>query len=326
MPTPDPRLDWVNIALMAVACAAAVLAPFHVFLFAYAILGPLHYLTEVSWLHDRNFFTSRAGSRKAWLFLVGVTAVVMAVGYVSSDLLNRPVAPAVEIGMFLLVFVAANVALHVRHPVNALAVVALAMAGLFLFSGYSGYGIVAYLLVTIVHVFVFTGFFILSGALKSRSRIGYLSLAVFVGCAVTTLLIAAPAQPANVRVRAAYATFEQLNMLLLHGAGAPAGSVYAPAGLGVMRFIAFAYTYHYLNWFSKTSIIRWHAVSRGRGLAIVSAWMAGVALYLYSYRAGFAVFYVLSVVHVMLEFPLNHQTFISLFRSPLPNARVRAVS
>ena len=26
------------------------------FLFAYAFLGPLHYLTEISWLHDRQYF------------------------------------------------------------------------------------------------------------------------------------------------------------------------------------------------------------------------------------------------------------------------------
>jgi len=325
MPTPDPRLDWVNIALMIVASAVAVAAPFHVFLFAYAVLGPLHYLTEVSWLYDRKFFTTRAGSRKAWLFLVGVTAIVMAVGYVSTDLLDRPVAPAVEIGMFLLVFVAANVALHVRHPVNALAVVGLAVAALFLFSGYSGYGIVAYLLVTIVHVFVFTGFFILSGALKTRSPIGYLSFAVFLACAAATLFIATPWWLPGENVRVVYATFEQLNMLLLHAAGAPAGSVYAPPGVGVMRFIAFAYTYHYLNWFSKTSVIRWHEVSRLRAAAIVVAWLAGMALYLYSYRAGFAVFYILSVVHVMLEFPLNHQTFVAVLRLS-PGARMKAVS
>ena len=85
-----------------------------------------------------------------------------------------------------------------------------------------------------------------------------------------------------------------------------------------MRFVAFAYTYHYLNWFSKTSIIRWHQVSRARGIAIVAAWAVGVGVYLYSYRLGFAVFYVLSVVHVMLEFPLNHQTMVGLLRSQLP--------
>jgi hypothetical protein len=31
--------------------------PFEVFLFAYAVLGPLHYLTEISWLHDRQYFS-----------------------------------------------------------------------------------------------------------------------------------------------------------------------------------------------------------------------------------------------------------------------------
>ena len=35
----------------------------------------------------------------------------------------------------------------------------------------------------------------------------------------------------------------------------------SPAGLAIMRFIAFAYAYHYLNWFSKTAVIRWHAAA-----------------------------------------------------------------
>jgi hypothetical protein len=41
---------------------------------------------------------------------------------------------------------------------------------------------------------------------------------------------------------------------------------WAPRGrpIGALRFIAFAYTYHYLNWFSKTDIIRWHVVSQRR--------------------------------------------------------------
>jgi hypothetical protein len=98
---------------------------------------------------------------------------------------------------------------------------------------------------------------------------------------------------------------------------------FVPASeLGIMRF---AYTYHYLNWFSKTSVIRWHEVSRVRGAGIVAGWAAGVGLYLYSYQLGFAVFYVLSVVHVMLEFPLNHQSFVNLLRvfAPAAPARVR---
>ena len=51
------RINVVNIGLMLFSCAAAFVMPFEVFLFAYAVLGPLHYLTEISWLHDRKYFT-----------------------------------------------------------------------------------------------------------------------------------------------------------------------------------------------------------------------------------------------------------------------------
>ena len=37
----------------------------------------------------------------------------------------------------------------------------------------------------------------------------------------------------------------------------------------VMRFIAFAYTYHYLNWFTKTRVIGWADILRRRGLTII---------------------------------------------------------
>ena len=51
-----------------------------------------------------------------------------------------------------------------------------------------------------------------------------------------------------------------------------------------------------------------------RALSIAAAWLGGIALYAYDYRAGFAVFYVLSIAHVMLEFPLNHQTLVGIVR------------
>ena len=81
-----------------------------------------------------------------------------------------------------------------------------------------------------------------------------------------------------------------------------------------MRFIAFAYTYHYLNWFSKTSIIRWHQMG-GRRLVIIGAlWLASVGLYLYDFKLGFKVLFYLSITHVYLEFPLNHLSIIGIFR------------
>jgi hypothetical protein len=317
MLNPADRLNWANIGLMVVSCVAAIVAPFHVFLFAYAVLGPLHYLTEMSWLKDREFFTTSRFNRRGWLLLVIATAAVMAFGYVSTDLLHRPIAPTLEIGMFLLVFIGAAAASFVRHPVNVIAATGIATIGILIFSASPSYGMLAYLLMTIVHVFVFTGVFILSGAMKTRSRTGYASFAVFLACAVAALLIDVASKAPTGQMRTIYGAFEQLNILLLRLVHAP-DDVYAASGVGVMRFVAFAYLYHYLNWFSKTSVIRWHEVSRLRGVGIVTAWAAGVGLYLYSYQAGFAVFYVLSVMHVMLEFPLNHQAFVNLLRGFAP--------
>src|SRR6266481_1167246 len=70
-------VNWLNVGLMVAACGGAVAAPFHVFLFAYALLGPLHYLTEISWLHDRQYFTK---GKNDYLFLVLVGVVVTFAG------------------------------------------------------------------------------------------------------------------------------------------------------------------------------------------------------------------------------------------------------
>ena len=53
---------------------AALMHPFELFLFSYIILGPLHYMTELSWLKERNFFTHTAS---IWpvLLIIGLSIV-----------------------------------------------------------------------------------------------------------------------------------------------------------------------------------------------------------------------------------------------------------
>ncbi len=316
--SPAPRggdtINWLNAGLMVLACGAAMIAPFHVFLLAYAALGPLHYLTEISWLHDRNYFTRREVPRRWWLSLVGVAIVVLAFGYISSDLLHKPVPPTFEIGLVYLVFGAAAVAIYVSSGFNATIILLALAGGLVIWSGTQAYAVTAYFLVTIVHVFVFTGAFVFYGALKTRSRVAILSLAVFLACAIATVTIPMPFAAPSGRVRELYEGFEQLNGALLRFFGPP-GRIYEPSGAAVMRLIAFAYLYHYLNWFSKTSVIKWHEISRMRIGAILAGWAAGEAVYLYDFRMGFALFYVLSMLHVLLEFPLNHRTFVDIAKA-----------
>src|SRR5208337_5106838 len=53
------NVNYLNIGLMVLSAVLALRYPFELFLISYAVLGPLHYLTEISWLHDRQFFTPR---------------------------------------------------------------------------------------------------------------------------------------------------------------------------------------------------------------------------------------------------------------------------
>ena len=80
---------------------------------------------------------------------------------------------------------------------------------------------------------------------------------------------------------------------------------FSKVGIMLMRFIAFAYLYHYLNWFSKTEIIRWHKVPKVRFALVILLWLAACGAYAYSYQTGLTFLFFLSFTHVLLEFPLN---------------------
>ncbi|HEX3468532.1 MAG TPA: hypothetical protein VHT05_10670, partial [Candidatus Elarobacter sp.] len=134
------RINDVNSALMVLSCIAAYAFPFELFLFSYAVLGPLHYLTEISWLRDRGYFVrrpdaqARAGLDRFWLVLVGVTLAVMLYGVVAEKVLGANVSPVWEIGLFYLVFVTAAVVGFVRNRVAAAATAVVAAAALALFA------------------------------------------------------------------------------------------------------------------------------------------------------------------------------------------------
>ena len=307
--TEPARLNVLNAGLMLVSCAAAFALPFHLFLFAYAVLGPLHYLTEISWLHDRGYFASRGRGRNWWLGLVAVTVGVLLLGYAT----EAP--PQYEIGFVYLVFFSALMLHYVRHTASAVALIALTAGGIALASSSPTYFLIAYLLVTIIHVFVFTALFVMHGALRTRSWSGIASLAVMIACAAAFFVVTPAAAAPSTSIRAVYDFFAPLNQQLLRLFGYTTRDVFASrGGAAVMRFIAFSYTYHYLNWFSKTSIIKWHEVPKARTVVIVALWLTAIGIYAYSYELGFVVLYFLSVLHVMLEFPLNHQSFVGIGR------------
>ncbi len=301
------RLNLLNAGLMVLSSAAAFALPFQLFLFSYAVLGPLHYLTEISWLHDRGYFASGGRGRRWWLALVAVTVGVLLLGYAT----DAP--PKYEIGFVYLVFFTALMLHYVRHAASAVALIAVTAAAIALASTSPAYFVLAYLLVTIIHVFIFTAMFVMHGALRTRSWSAIASLGVMIACAISFFVVTPRASPPSPSLRAVYDFFAPLNTQVLRLFGYATRDVFGSrGGASVMRFIAFSYTYHYLNWFSKTSIIKWHEVARSRGIAIVLLWIAAVSVFAYDYRMGISVLYALSLLHVMLEFPLNHRTMVAL--------------
>ena len=357
--TKDVKINSINIGLMLISCIAAFIMPFEVFLFAYAVLGPLHYLTEISWLHDRQYF---AKGKYDYMFLL-VIGLVITWDYLSYRYHIWPYANAeasyekameLNIGdkfLILALFGSIIMAFVKNIPIKLVTLFLLfAFINNWLRPDIDEQGnavrkdsTVLYILTsfvpTLIHVYVFTGFFILFGALKSRSKSGLLSFIVFIVCPILLFLLFQDKNFVKVTQygMGAYGNtkspdgFFDLSQSILNkffnykpdyskaaneeqarqmiDAQWTQFVYYSKYGILLMRFIAFAYLYHYLNWFSKTEVIKWHKVPKVRFAAVIILWIASLALYAYNYAVGLQWLFFLSFSHVLLEFPLN---FVSI--------------
>jgi len=306
-------IDLINILLMIVSAITAYFWPFELFLFSYAVLGPLHYLTEISWLQKRNFF---ALMRFDYVILILATIFVSVIPFLTwnFDLIS------VANSLMIFAFFSALVMVTVKAQVpRTLLFVAIALFSLAFGNNQAIFVFFSVLLPTIIHVFLFTALFILFGALKSKSKMGLASVGVYVVCFVILLLVTVDIRNYSVSsyIQEVYQSFESINLEIMnlvniHNPDRQAAIYASAAGLSIMRFIAFAYTYHYLNWFSKTKVIGWGKDSKNYASLIIFIWLASVVLYLADYRTGLVALYFLSLLHVLLEFPLNHRSIIGI--------------
>jgi hypothetical protein len=387
---------------MLVTMVLAYYFPFETFLFAYAFLGPLHYLTEISWLHDRQYFT-KGKYDFIPLLLIGIALSYAAFAKDSGfdmEFYNT----FVELGLFDKLLVLALFSSLLFAFVKNLPVKIFSILFLFIFiSGWfsednkemnqSSTTVFALtsLLPTLIHVYVFTGLFMLFGALKSRSKTGLMSVGAFIILPII-LIFVVPVKPKTNYIsaygkEAYYAggdgffstnvsiirqfelsknmtnsdyikylikdSVEKKEALILfkdslnkdfiiqnpeHAlymksvalADAKPGKpeenwwsivFFSSAGIMLMRFIAFAYMYHYLNWFSKTEVIRWHKVPKIRFAAVLLIWLSACGLYAYNYALGLSFLFFLSFTHVLLEFPLNMVSIVGIGKETISIAK-----
>lgn len=313
------KINYFNIVLMLISCVVAIIMPFELFLFAYAILGPLHYLTEISWLHDRQYYSK--GKYDVWFFLVlGILISLPVIG----PLLNiKSTANGNDINHYIYLAVVAGVLFALTKNVY-LRIIGLLLAFLSFRIADNFFLFFSVFLPTLIHVFVFTAVFVLYGALKTKSKSGYISFAVMV-VSPFILFLALPEQGdalfSDYSLKA-YNSFEAMNFYSLkHFFNVEIAKdnlmeniYFSKSGILLMRFIAFAYTYHYLNWFSKTNVIKWHKVPKGRLVVIAILWITSISLYIYDYKVGFTCLFLLSFLHVLLELPLNVVSIRGIFQ------------
>lgn len=299
-------IHHLNTILILVSCLISYVIPFELFLFSYGILGPLHYLTEIGWLHKKQYFTK---GKYDFIFLIITCLILVYWNYNPPEIKHHGwVADIILLSLSVsigLVFIKDWLYRFILFFIS-LIFISVANNSSYYFTW------IAIFLPTIIHVFVFTWLFMIYGVLKEKSWAGLISIITLIGCGVLIFTF----QPAGLGytvssyVQNSYAMFSELNFRLINtfhlGNLTEVSQVFTTnIGFVMMRFIAFAYTYHYLNWFSKTSVIKWHLVPKKTLIVTLLIWLISISLYIYDYNLGLKVLFLLSFLHVFLEFPLN---------------------
>ncbi len=332
------RIDYVNIGLLFISCILAFVMPFELFLFAYGVLGPLHYLTEISWLHDKNYYsTDRRDVVLLVIISLFLTVITLKDYFHVSEFVDNIIygLSGLELEqerhqalykytnrLIFIAFASSLFFAFIKN--NKMKLVGIVVTVLLSFISDRLLLFFSVFLPTLIHVFLFTWLFMFYGALKNKSKPGLVSVALH-ALIPFILFYSFPNQPFIAVTdygKTAYKEFQTLNTIIINllndsraGDGDIVQQIYhSGTGIAIMRFIAFAYTYHYLNWFSKTKVIRWHDIPKARSLFIVALWIVSVVLYTIDYSLGFKWLFLLSFMHVMVEFPLNYISFVGIFR------------
>jgi hypothetical protein len=174
-------IDAVHLGLMLAALAITYLVPFELLLLSYVVLGPAHYFTEISWLHDRKYFLPR---RNIAFGLAGVAVV--------AALIDN----AARFGFVIwMVFVACALLTTTTAAQSAvLTFAALAVTAIMAANG-SSLAVLGILLPTLIHVSLFTLVFMTLGAYRSGSKAQ--AFLVFVYLLAIGIIVLAPPSAAT---------------------------------------------------------------------------------------------------------------------------------
>lgn len=308
------KTEFFNIFLIIISLVLSFIFPFELFLFSYAILGPLHYFTEISWLHDRNYFTKNKSSMIPLLILGLVFTISVNLYEFNFKYIPIIVFTSISCAFIFCFFIVYDF----KNKYSLLTIFFIIFTTFIIYHIQILHLIFYYFLVTLIHVYIFTGIFMLSGNIKRNNIIGHLGFTIFLLAPLICFLI-----PVN---STTITDYFKINYSLIMKSMITDNFYFFNIPLSsdtffqnewvikFSRFICFAYTYHYLNWFSKTNIIGWHNVSKTRISIIFFIWILSICIYFYNYMLGYKILLFLSLLHVFLEFPLNWNSIFTLLK------------
>ena len=326
------NIDTLNIFLIIISLALAYYLPFELFLFSYAVLGPLHYATEISWLDRKKYFIHT----KKWVVIFLLFCLINSI----PSLLNLPfldeinkIAFIKKIGVSILFYQNNIVLVTFLLSIGLIYIQKLKTILIYLFFciAVSNFILnqfpfasimVGVFLPTIIHVYLFTLLFMIFGNLNSKSKSGSIAIILMILCpfVIAFLSINPETYKFSTTIQQNYTdsgmtTLNYYISQLFDSVNQGEFRLVSTLGIKIQIFVAFCYTYHYLNWFSKTSIIGWNKnISKTRIVVILIIWISSVFLYWYNYKVGLTALFFLSMLHVFLEFPLNITTIKAIIK------------
>ena len=324
------KVDYLNIGLILISAILAFVFPLGLFIFAFVILGPLHYFTEINWLDQKKYFTITKSRIWFWIGL-GATCLIMFPKFYfylaksDSGSLHQFITSfnSWTNGIIFLSLILALGLVIIRKRIYWMILLLPSIGIAYYLNTNLVYNqLLGILIPTVIHVYIFTLIFMAYGAKKSKSTPGFIAVAV--ALVVPLLIMGATLDEGSYLfsdwTKEIYlaGNFHVSPVLTASFMGIHDGKnffFYETVSMKMMIFFSFIYMYHYLNWFSKTSLIQWHkTLTWKRSFLIVGFWALLLFVFYLDLRLGllFAAFF--SFLHVILEFPLNVKSIDGLFR------------
>ncbi|WP_396185022.1 hypothetical protein [Flavobacterium sp.] len=338
------NIDTLNIFLILISLVLAYFLPFELFLFSYAVLGPLHYATEISWLDKKNYFVHT----KKWVIIFLLFCIIISIPSLLrlpfiNQINNLPFFKNIGVSIskyktniILITFLLSIGLIYIQKVKTIIFYLLFCIAISYVILSKFSFSVilVGVFLPTIIHVYLFTLLFMVYGTMGSKSKTGSIAIILMILCPfiIANLNISLESYLFSKTIHRYYIAsgMDNLNRsiaLFFDSVNSNQFQLISKIGVKIQIFIAFCYTYHYLNWFSKTSIIGWNRnISKTRISIILIIWLTSILLYWYNYKVGLSALFFLSMLHVFLEFPLNITTIKAIVKRMLFIPKVKEIN